>query len=292
MTGDWADLVYRDDRRGRERVVRMAYEVVTFQALRDRLRCKEIWVVGTDRWRNPDQDLTHDFEERRAEHYQALRKPLDPGRFIDELQAEHRRELALLNDALPRLAWLDVADRPGGAIRLSPLEAAPEPRNLRRIKREVERCWGTVPLIDMLKAAALRTGCLQAVTAVAGRADLDPEILAERLLLCVYGYGPTPACAVAAGDHRHTEDDLRYVRRRFLTADAARAMAIEIANATFTARQRAIWGRAPPRWRRTPPTWARSTRTSSPSGIRATAAAGADLLARGAQVDGDPLPTA
>jgi len=139
--GDWADLVWRSDRRGRRRVVRMAYEVACFQALRDRLRCKEIWVEGADRWRNPDQDLPQDFEARRAEHYQALRKPLDPSRFIDELQAEHRHELALLNDALPGLAWLDVADRPGGAIRLTPLEAAPEPRNLRRLKREVERRW-------------------------------------------------------------------------------------------------------------------------------------------------------
>jgi TnpA family transposase len=242
ILGDWEELVWRDDRRGRRRVVRMAYEVVTFQALRDRLRCKEIWVEGADRWRNPDQDLPADFEERRAEHYQALRKPLDPSRFIDELLAEHRRELAALNDALPRLAWLDVADRPGGAIRLSPLDAAPEPRNLRRLKHEVERRWGTVPLIDMLKEAALRTGCLQAVTSVAGRADLDPQVLAERLLLCVYAYGTnTGLRAVAAGDHRHTEDDLRYVRRRYLSAEAARAMAVELANATFAARQRAIW---------------------------------------------------
>jgi Domain of unknown function (DUF4158) len=102
VSGDWEDLVWRDDRRGRRRVVRMAYEVVTFQALRDRLRCKEIWVEGADRWRNPDQDLPADFEERRVEHYRALRKPLDPGRFVDELQAEHRAELAALNDALPR----------------------------------------------------------------------------------------------------------------------------------------------------------------------------------------------
>jgi TnpA family transposase len=241
--GDWEDLVWRTDRRGRRRVVRMAYEVATFQALRDALRCKEIWVEGADRWRNPDQDLPQDFEERRAEHYQALRKPMDPSRFIDALQAELRGELAALNDALPKLPWLEIADRPGGAIRLTPLEAAAEPRNLRRLKREVERRWGTVPLIDMLKEAALRTGCLGAVTAVAGRADLDPQVLAERLLLCVYAYGTnTGLRAVAAGEHRHTEDDLRYVRRRFLAAEAARAMAVELANATFAARQQAIWG--------------------------------------------------
>jgi len=45
-TGDWSDLVYRTDTRGRSRVARMVYEVVTFQALCEQLRCKEIWVVG------------------------------------------------------------------------------------------------------------------------------------------------------------------------------------------------------------------------------------------------------
>ena len=49
------------------------------QALREQLRCKEIWVVGADDWRNPDEDLPADFEARRGEHYGELRKPLDPG---------------------------------------------------------------------------------------------------------------------------------------------------------------------------------------------------------------------
>jgi hypothetical protein len=77
VTGEWADLVYRPDKHGHRRVVRMVYEVATFQALRDQLRCKEIWVTGAGRWRNPDEDLPKDFEARRAEHYASLRKPLD-----------------------------------------------------------------------------------------------------------------------------------------------------------------------------------------------------------------------
>src|SRR5437899_5197754 len=75
IDGDWADLVYRADERGRRRIVRIVYEIATFQALRDGLRCKDIWVVGADRWRNPDEDLPEDFAERRGDQYQALRKP-------------------------------------------------------------------------------------------------------------------------------------------------------------------------------------------------------------------------
>ena len=67
LRGEWEGVVHRPDTRGRRRVVRMVYEVATFQALRDALRCKEIWVAGADRWRNPDQDLPADYAARHVE---------------------------------------------------------------------------------------------------------------------------------------------------------------------------------------------------------------------------------
>jgi len=189
MGGDWAEAVHRTDKRGRRRVVRMVYEVVAFQALRDQLKCKEIRVVGADKWRNPDEDLPQDFAERREENYRELRKPLDAAVFVDERREQMTTELTLLNDEMPRLSWLDIAERKSGAIRLTPADAQPEPKNLRRVKGEVQRRWGIVPLIDMLKEAVLRTGCLDAVTSVSGGGSLSAEVLAERLLLVIYAYG-------------------------------------------------------------------------------------------------------
>lgn len=130
-----------------------------------------------------------------------------------------------------------------GSIRLTPLEAAPEPKNLRALKAEVRGRWGTVPLIDMLKEAVLRTGCLDEVTGTTGRGDLSRDVLAERLLLTVYAYGTnTGIRAISGGEHGHTEEQLRYVRRRYLTPDVARSMATQIANATFAARREQVWG--------------------------------------------------
>jgi TnpA family transposase len=243
LAGDWQELVYRADTRGRRRVVRAAYEVATFQALRDALRCKEIWVPGADRWRNPDEDLPADFEQRRSEHYRELRKPLDPAAFVDELCAQMRGELAALDDVLPGLDWLTITERRTGAIKLTPAEAQPEPRNLRRIKAEVARRWGNVALVDMLKEALLRTGCLNTVASAAGGGTLPAEALTERLLLAIYAYGTnTGVKTVAAGGHGHREDDIRYVRRRYLSPDVARAIAVQIADATFLARRTALWG--------------------------------------------------
>ncbi len=243
LSGDWAPLVYRRDGQGRARVVRMVYEVATFQALREQLRCKEIWVAGADRWRNPAEDLPADFEDRRGEHYQALRKPRDPREFIDGLREEMRTELDALHTALPACDWLTISDRAAGAIKLTPLDAAPEPRNLRRLKQAVQARWGSVPLIDMLIEAVLRTGCLRMVTTAAGYTSMPEHVLAERLLLAIYGYGTnTGIAAVAAGEHGHTEDEIRYARRRYLSLEAARQIAIEIANATFAAREQTLWG--------------------------------------------------
>jgi len=220
-TGEWADLVYRPDKHGRRRVVRMVYEVATF----------------------PDEDLPKDFETRRAEHYASLRKPLDPAEFSGALREEMTTALAELNDTLPDLHWAEIADRPAGAIRLTPLEASPEPRNLRRIKNEVARRWAAVPLIDVLKETVLRTGCLQAVTSVAGSGTLPPGVLAERLMLAIYAYGTNCGIrSVISAAHGHSEEDVRYARRRYLTPDAARTVAIAIADATFAARDRGLWG--------------------------------------------------
>ena len=274
-TGDWADLVYRTDKRGRRRVVRMVYEVATFQALREQLRCKEIWVTGAGRWRDPDEDLPKDFEARREEHYATLRKPLDPAEFIGGLRQEMESALAALDDELPGLSWVDITDRKSGAIRLTPLDAAPEPRNLRRIKGEVARRWTAVPLIDVLKETVLRTGCLQTVTSVAGSGHLPAETLAERLMLAIYAYGTNSGIrSVASAEHGHTEEEVRYVRRRYLTPEVARTVAIAIADATFAARDRGLWGEGRRRSHRTRRTSGPGTRTCSPSGTLVTAAAG------------------
>ncbi|WP_328442105.1 hypothetical protein OG828_46355 [Streptomyces sp. NBC_00457] len=108
--------------------------------------------------------------------------------------------LTLLNGRLPKLSWLDIAERNSGAIRLTPTAAQPEPRNLRRIKDEVRRRWGVVQLIDMLKKAVLRTGCAAGTN--------------------------TGIKSVASGGHGHTEDELRYVR--YLSVESARAIAVNI----------------------------------------------------------------
>jgi TnpA family transposase len=90
-----------------------------------------------------------------------------------------------------------------------------------------------------------RTGVLDQVASVAGGGSLKPEVLAERLMLAIYGYGTnTGIRAVIPAGGAHNEEDVRYVRRRYLTAPVAQALAVGIANATFAARDQGLWGNA------------------------------------------------
>ena len=91
------------------------------------------------------------------------------------------------------------------------------------------------------------------MTSVADRGNLPEDVLAERLLLAIYAYGTnTGIRAVASGAHGHGEDDIRYARRRYLSAERARRIAIDIANATFAAPRMSCGAPAPLPSPRTP----------------------------------------
>jgi TnpA family transposase len=94
-----------------------------------------------------------------------------------------------------------------------------------------------------VKEAMLRTGALSGMTGVGTRSDLPEHVLIERLLLIAYGYGTNSGLrTVAAGEHPHSEEDLRYTARRYFTVDAVKAASAQVANATFAARQASLWG--------------------------------------------------
>ena len=76
-----AGIVPRELRQSRrEALAPAAFIVCTIkimlQTLRERLRCKEIWVEGANRYRNPDADVPQDFAEKRTSYYQQLDQPL------------------------------------------------------------------------------------------------------------------------------------------------------------------------------------------------------------------------
>ena len=239
----WRNAVLEEDGRGRTRVNRIAYEICTLQALREQLRCKEVWVEGADRYRDPDQDLPADFDARRPEHYAALKLPLDAQAFVGRVRAEMTDALKVLDGGLAANRHVRILERGGGRIAVTPLERQPEPVGLVALKAKMARRWPMTGLLDMLKEADLRIGFTDALRTVTDHENLPRSVLQERLLLCLNGIGTnTGLKRMALGQQGVTYKDLLYVRRRFINRDGLREAIAAVVNATLRARHPGIWG--------------------------------------------------
>jgi hypothetical protein len=140
---------------------------------------------------------------------------------------------------------IEISERNGGWIRVSPLDAQPAPVNIARLHRSLVDRWPATSLLDMLKETDLRIGLTDQFTSTGTRDRLDPAVLQRRLLLCLFAYGTTTGIRrVAAGDHPDTERDLHDIRRRYLTVANVRGAIREVVNATLAARRTLLWGEA------------------------------------------------
>jgi len=243
VLGPWKDAIYDEDKKGARKVNCVIYEICVLQILRERLRCKEIWVIGASRYRNPDEDLPTDFDSRRGAYYAALRLPQDGKVFIDTLRQEVEHELKKFNEELPGNKHVHLLDRNKGWISLSPLEAQDEPDNLAAMKGELTERWPMTSLLDIFKESDLRINFTDVFRSVTPREGLDRDLLHERLLLSLYGMGSNAGLRrMSSGQPGHTYRDLLYVRHRYITKDCLRQAIALVANAIFHVRLPEIWG--------------------------------------------------
>ncbi|SHK42077.1 Tn3 family transposase [Tepidibacter formicigenes] len=240
------DAVIEKDDNGQERINRMNYEIVTLQTLRDKLRCKEIWVIGADRYRNPDEDLPIDFENRREEHYKALKQPLNSEAFISSIKDAMYNGLTKLDIGMPKNPKVRLSIKNNkGWITVSPSDPQPEPVNLMKLKSEVMRQWPMTNLLDILKESDLRISFTDSFKTMAAHERLDRDTIQKRLILALYGLGTnTGLKRVSAGNHGENYKDLLYIRKKFINKDNLRNAISSIVNAILKNRVEDIWGEA------------------------------------------------
>jgi TnpA family transposase len=239
----WRDAVLETDPQGRPRINRITYEICVLQALRDQVRCKEVWVVGADRYRNPDDDVPPDFAVHRSTYYAALHLPSTAEDFMRQVQQEMRTELAALDQDLPRNSDVTILPKAKGWIKLSPLAPQPEPGHLLALKAEIARRWPMTSLLDVLKETDVRVGLTRCFRSPTAWENLDRETLQYRLLLTLYGVGTGAGLKrVHMGNPEVAYKDLLYIQQRFITRDALRQAITEIVNRLFQLRLPHIWG--------------------------------------------------
>ncbi|WP_327209269.1 Tn3 family transposase [[Kitasatospora] papulosa] len=229
------------------RVERIPYELCVLVSLRDALRRREVWVAGASRWRNLEDDLPPDFEDNRDVHYSAIRQPQDPQEFIAALQKRLRDALTGFDQALElgTTGGVEITKRHGEPwIKVSPLAKQEEPENLAALKAEIQRRWGTIDLIDILKEAEFATGFTSEFASVASREAVPRDVLRRRLLLVLFALGTNMGIkrVVATGKHGESEAVLRRIRHLFVNRTNMRSALVKLVNHTLATRDEGWWG--------------------------------------------------
>jgi hypothetical protein len=242
VSDHWRELV-QDDQGGA--INRISYEWCVLTTLREKLRCKEVWVEGARRFRNPDHDLPQDFDLRRDEYYAALEQPRDARVFVEDLRDKMEAALTALDAGLPANDNVKIITTKNGKgrIRLTPLEEQPEPANIVALTAALVHRWPMTNLLDILKETELRVRFTEAFRTIGRREVLSADVLQRRLLLCLYGLGTNAGLKrMCSGGGEDSYAELQYIRRRYITKEQLRAAIARVCNAIFGARNPALWG--------------------------------------------------
>lgn len=235
--------IYEKDSDGINKINRVKYEICVLQNLRDKLRCKEIWVSGANRFKNPDLDIPSDFVKYKEENYNALKVPLDANIFISSLKESMNEALNKLDKGMSKNNKVKILDKGKGWIAVSPYEPQQEPINISKMKTEIMKKWPMISLLDVLKETDLRLNFTKCFRTSASYERLDQEIIQKRLILTLYALGTNIGLKrIIAGNHGVTYKDLLYIKRKFINKDNLKNAIPEIVNDILKSRLHNIWG--------------------------------------------------
>jgi hypothetical protein len=171
----WQSWIYQKDSEGQRRIRRVRYELCVLQSLRDKLRCKEIWVEQANRYRNPDEDVPADFSDKREAYYDALHLPQAATEFSQQLQEKMADSLHKLNDSLPQDPDVEILSKGGGWLRVTPLTKQKEPTKLRYLKNQIKQQWWMTSLLDIAKEVDFRVGFTNSFESLTGQRRIAPD---------------------------------------------------------------------------------------------------------------------
>jgi TnpA family transposase len=244
ITREWIQMVVEPF--GSTVKIRKAnYELAVLQELNKRINCKMVWIMGAYRYRDPDEDLPKDFEENRKHYYSLLELPLNSFEFINPLKDKLHYSLQELNNTIVNNKKVEILNKDNGHIKISPATPQAEPKNIHSLHQAIKKQYGTINLIDVLKEVDLQINFTDLMQTVATKEVIPRETLRRRLLLCIYGIGTnTGLKCISSANDSVTLDDLRYVKRRFITVENIRLAITEIVNKVLEIRDPRIWGTA------------------------------------------------
>ncbi|MDL1964615.1 MAG: hypothetical protein LWW98_09860 [Deltaproteobacteria bacterium] len=164
--------------KGIPRIVKHYFELAVLQKLEKALKCKEIWVEGAYRYRDPDQDLPQDWPEKRLIYYAKHQIPQRSEDFVDPIREELTAALEKANDFFGQKQDVYIY-HPGngekGFFRIPKIAPGPDHPILREIKQIVLDRWGILELVDILLEADRQVDFSQFFYSTAQRQVLGPS---------------------------------------------------------------------------------------------------------------------
>ena len=186
-----------------------------------------------------------DFDENEDYYFTLLGLPKDADVFISGLKERLDNSLFNLDESISTNPKVFIKDRKkSGSIKITPFDPQAEPQNLELLKQDIAKLWPNLQLIDVLKEADFRIGFTKCFESVATREAINEDVLRKRLLLCAFGFGSNIGLKRMSGIGEFSEnyDDLRYVKRRFMTCQNVRFAIQEVVNEIHKIRDPKVWG--------------------------------------------------
>lgn len=243
LTGHWKELVLGEGPRANKHY----FELCVLSKLERALKCKEVWVEGAYRFRNPDKDLPTDWDRQRIEFYERHKFPLEAKKFLEPIREQMYMALGDFHRFLGRRRDVSI-HHPGGGQRgvfhVPRIPKQPEPLLLGEIKDRVLDRWGILDLLDILVEADRQVRFSDFFQSSGQRHVLGREEVKKRLFLTLFSLGTNLGLARihSAAKPECSYDDLRYFRTRYVTAPALREAIIAVVNRILEVRNPAIWG--------------------------------------------------
>jgi TnpA family transposase len=242
LSSQWKDAIIEQSPDG-NKVNRFNYEIAILEELYNKLDCKLIWIKESYRYRDPEEDVPSDFEERKEYYYGLLGLPLCAKEFLNQNRGKTNKHLEDLNRSIinnPKVKILDTKD--GGRIKITPSEPQEEPLNIKLLQQAINQRFSTINLIDVLKEVDLILDFTSKLQTVGFKSAIEREALRKRILLCLYALGSNAGLKrISAANDNVNHSDLRYIKRKYINTANIKEAIVDVVNAILEIRDPKIW---------------------------------------------------